>query len=393
MKRPTILAFSSWYLPGFKAGGPIRAVANTVRHLRQLFRFRIVTRDRDLGDSAPFPGLTVRDWNETGEAKVMYLGPRDGSLGMLRSIVRDARPDLLYLNSFFDPVFTLRPLLLRRMGLISRQLPLIIAPRGELAHAALSMKEAKKKAFLRIAKASGLYSGAVWQAGSRSEAADIVRIFGNGIRVEIVPDLPPWTHPSGGNMNNRKKTAGHLRGVFLSRIAPIKNLDGALSILSDISGQVEFDIYGPVEDPLYWERCQRIIKRLPPNITVRYCGQIENSSVIGILSRYDLLFLPTRGESFGHVILEALLAGCPVLISDQTPWRGLEKKRAGWDVPLGDRGRFAAILRDLVSMDGEEYRQWSEEARRLAVSFCNDETLISATLALFSGALNSGRTA
>ena len=38
-----------------------------------------------------------------------------------------------------------------------------------------------------------------------------------------------------------------------------------------------------------------------------------------MFQEYDLLFLPTKGENFGHVILESMSAGTPVLISDTTP--------------------------------------------------------------------------
>lgn len=381
MKQPTILTFSSWYLPGYKAGGPIRTIANTVRHLERFFTFSVVTRDRDLGDNAPYAGIVGKTWIKTDGAMVIYLGPRDRSLRTLRAVIREIHPEILYLNSFFDPDFTIRPLLLRRIGLVEKNLPLIIAPRGELSPAALAIKPLRKKIFLALAKVIGLYDGAMWQAASPSEADDIRRVFGSGVHLVIAPDLPPFAEfPE----RTRNKEKGHLRAAFLSRIAPIKNLDGGLTMLAGVNGAVEYDIYGPIEAPSYWEECRRIAERLPSNVAVRYCGQVENSGVIELLSHYDVLFLPTRGESFGHVILEALIAGCPVLISDQTPWRGLEEKRAGWDISLNDRVRFTSVLQTLVSMDGEDHRQWSEGARKLAKTFCNDSERISATYALFA---------
>jgi glycosyltransferase involved in cell wall biosynthesis len=46
------------------------------------------------------------------------------------------------------------------------------------------------------------------------------------------------------------------------------------------------------------------------------------------------MVLPTYNENFGYVILEALLAGCPVILSDQPPWRDLEARQVGWTIPL-----------------------------------------------------------
>lgn len=381
--KPTILTFSSWYLPGYKAGGPIRTVTNTVRHLERFFRFRVVTRDRDLGDGAPYAGIVTKTWIKTDGAIVIYLGPRERSLRTIRAVIREVHPEILYLNSIFDRAFTIRPLFLRRIGLVEKNLPVVIAPRGELSPAALAIKPMRKRIFLAVAKAIGLYGGAVWQAASPSEAEDIRRVFGSGVHLAIAPDLPPIAGSHEPNPKNRSKEKGRLRAAFLSRISPIKNLDGALTILAGVNGAVEYDIYGPIEDSSYWEACREVAERLPSNITVRYRGQVENSGVIELLSQYDVLFLPTRGESFGHVILEALIAGCPVLISDRTPWKALEEKRAGWDINLHDRERFASVLQTLVSMDGADHLQWREGARKLAKTFCHDPERISATYALF----------
>jgi glycosyltransferase involved in cell wall biosynthesis len=74
--------------------------------------------------------------------------------------------------------------------------------------------------------------------------------------------------------------------------------------------------------------------------------------------------LPSRGENFGHVIAEALAAGCPTVISDRTPWRALRESRAGWDLPLDDLAGFHRAIETLVQMDANEHREWSDGARR-----------------------------
>ena len=69
---------------------------------------------------------------------------------------------------------------------------------------------------------------------------------------------------------------------------------------------------------------------------------MQNDEVLSALSGHDLFFLPTLGENYGHVIHEALLSGSQVLLSDQTPWRGLTEAGLGWDLPLEGKGAFAA---------------------------------------------------
>ncbi len=56
-KKKVILCFVSYYLPGFKSGGPLRTIANMVDHLAPDFDFWIVTRDRDLGDAHGYENI------------------------------------------------------------------------------------------------------------------------------------------------------------------------------------------------------------------------------------------------------------------------------------------------------------------------------------------------
>ena len=97
----------------------------------------------------------------------------------------------------------------------------------------------------------------------------------------------------------------------------MKNLDFAIAVLAAINGGVNFNVFGPIEDRLYWADCQRLAERLPGNVRLRYRGLVKPDEVAQVLERHHLFFLPTRGESFGHAIVESLMAGCPVLISDQ----------------------------------------------------------------------------
>ncbi|MEM4235287.1 MAG: glycosyltransferase, partial [Candidatus Methanomethylicaceae archaeon] len=238
----------------------------------------------------------------------------------------------------------------------------------------MALKPKRKALYLKISTSLGLYRDIVWHASSHYEAEDIRRalqlsdhatiIVTNPLSIEanahsscsltkilVASDTPGvvWFSPYGGRF--RSKTPGQLDVVFLSRIARMKNLDGALWYLRGLHGQVRFDIYGPIEDAAYWEQCRRLIAQLPANVQVSYCGEVPHEAVLSTLASYHLFLLPTRGENFGHVIHEALSAGCPVLISDRTPWRDLERLGVGWDLPLEEPERFCAILQRCVDMD------------------------------------------
>jgi glycosyltransferase involved in cell wall biosynthesis len=377
------------YLPGYKAGGPLRTLVNMVERLGDDFEFKIVALDRDLGDTKPYPGIKVDTWNKVGKADVFYMSPGMLSLGGFKKILCSTEYDVVYLNSFFAPYFTIKPLLLRRFRLIPDK-PLILAPRGEFSAGALGLKKTKKQLYMLAANVLGLYHDIVWQASSEHEDTDIRRLLGTDVNVVIAPDLAPLVPVADELSPKGEKKRGSLRILFLSRIARMKNLDSALKILEGVKGKIQFDIYGPLEDSMYWAECQKIIERLSPNIEIRFCDRLSHQVVPRVMRSYDLFFLPTLGENFGHVILEALCAGCPVLLSDQTPWRNLGKKGVGWDVPLDEPDTFRNILQRCIDMDHAEYQRWSERAREYGLQVSRDEKTVESNRQLFLNTLKKG---
>ena len=380
--KQSIFIFTGYYLPGYKAGGPIRTIANMVDRIGDEFEFKIVTLDRDYDDTKPYPGVRIEGWNRVGKADVFYMSPGMHSLKEFKKVLCSTECDVIYLNSFFSPHFTIKPLFLRRLGLIPDK-PLILAPRGEFSPGALGLKSLKKRGYLLAAKAFGLYRGVVWQTSSSHEEADIRRWFGRDVPVVVAPDLPPVIHPADDLPPKSEKSEGCLKIVFLSRISRMKNLDGALKMLSGLKGKVEFNISGPMEDKIYWAECRKIIGSLPENIEVRYCGSVEHDKVGAVMRGHDIFFLPTLGENFGHVILEAFCAGCPILISDQTPWRDLEEKGVGWDLPLNKPEIFQEVLQRCVDMKNKEHVKWSESAKEYGLQVTKNDGVVEQNRRLF----------
>lgn len=389
LSRPRILVFSASYLPGYKGGGPIRSIANLVARLGSEFDFWIVTADRDVGDREPYPGIRPDTWTEVGDAHVMYLSPAGQSMAALCRLLRNTNYEVLYLNSFFSPVFSIKPLVLRALGLVPWT-PLVLAPRGELCEGALRLKITKKKAYILFARSLRMHRGVIWAATSQEEAEAIRRHLGHKATVIEAPNIPP---PHDANhmpvVPATDKAPGLLKVVFLARISPKKNLRGALEVLAGVKGQVEFDIYGPIEDGHYWAECQRVIDTLPGNVVVRYCGPLPHEQVGAVLSQYHLFFLPTLSENFGHGIFEALLAGRPVLISDRTPWRGLTAQGGGWDLSLEHPEAFRAALQKCVEMNAAEFDAMCRRAREYALAYIRDDAAVKLNRALLSFALDS----
>lgn len=381
--KPKVVAFVGIYLPGFKGGGPIRTIKNTIDHLSDKFSFYVLTRDRDLGDVIPYANVKLDCWIKNKNCSIYYLPSNEPRFFKIRRIVLDVKPDIIYLNSFFDPKFTITPLLLRRLGLISKRIPVIIAPRGEMSPNALKLKNTKKFLYMFFAKMIGLYKGLIWQASSVYEKNDIQKSMRNNCSVFVTPNLPPKLNEKSKETFYKEKSDTCLDILFVSRIVKNKNLDYALEILKRVRANVRFNIYGILEDKVYWEYCSKIIDEMPSNILVKYCGSLSHNEVVTAMSQHDLFFFPTQFENYGHVILEAFLAGCPVLISDRTPWRNLEQYGVGWDISLDKRNRFQEIIEKCAHMDRGTFRNHSDKAREYGAHIVNGQDSIKKNLSLF----------
>lgn len=386
MSRPVVLTFARYCLPGYKAGGPVRSLANLTSRLSDEFDFRVVCSDRDLGDDTPYPGLATDTWLDTGTMRLRYLAPESQGLHALRTLLRATPHDLLYLNSFFDPTFTALPLLARCLD--DKGAPLLIAPRGEFSPGALGLKRWKKQLYLFALRHSGLISGAHWHASGEHEAQDIRHATGAlPTHILVAPNLS--VAPASTSVEPPKETAGPLRVLFLSRISPMKNLHFALTVLARVDARVHFTICGPVSDITYWQDCRVAMTDLPPHVSVDVRGTISPEEVSGEMARHDLFFLPTLGENYGHAIAEALCAGTPVLISDRTPWRDLARNGLGNDLPLSDEAAFVRAINDCARLSPGERAQRRERIRTATAELLGDAKIEQANRRMLLHALGA----
>jgi len=385
---PKIFVLIDFYLPGYKAGGPLRTISNMVERLGDRFEFVILTRDRDVKDTVPYPSVKVSNWNRVGKARVYYTSSDSWSLSTISRLIKNESPDVIYLNSFFSRV-SLMFLLLRWLKTIAN-IPVILAPRGEFSSGALALKAFKKQFHIWLALKLNLYRDLIWHASSAIEEQDVHTVIGPDCTVHIASDIPDQKLLRDDLLVQKpKKTAGEVRFVFLSRISPKKNLRQALEMLRGSSGQITLDIYGPLEDAHYWQDCMKIITAMPNDVKITYQGLLSHEKVAETLLQYHFLLLPTLGENFGHVILEALAAGCPVLISDQTPWMDLAAKEVGWDLSLSNLGRWRGVLQQCIDMDETVYRNLSQSAREFARNWISSSDGERKTIALFRRAMES----
>lgn len=381
-RKPKVVILVAYYIPAFKAGGPIRSIAGIVNNLSDELDFFIITKDRDSGDSKSFNNIKLGDWNETENARIYYLKPSERSFIFLKRLIESIDYDVLYLNSFFSTTFSIKPLILRKLKLIKSR-PVILAPRGELSRGALNIRKYKKTIYIVLCKLVGLHRGVVWHASNESEKHEIQRLIYKNATIHIAPNLSAIKLNKTSGKNIPRKYMGELKLIYISRVNRKKNLLYALECLLNLDENIQYDIYGYIDDYQYWKSCRSFLSKLPSNINVDYKGIIDNDDVINTLNNYHLLFLPTQGENFGHIILESFLAGCPVLISDQTPWQNLEEKKAGWSIPLLKIERFREILKICANMNHDEFSKLRKSAYKFGEKIYKDKNVLLSNKKLF----------
>jgi glycosyltransferase involved in cell wall biosynthesis len=375
-----ILVFIDWYLPGYKAGGPVRSMANMIACLKENYQFHVVCLNTDYLEKTPYPEIRTGEWNKLSENEfVCYIPENELSVKLVKKVIAEKDYELVYINGIYSFYFSILPLIYSKRLKIQK---IVVAPRGMFSQQAFTAKKLKKKLFLAFARISGLYKNIVFHVTSKSEEIDILKLKPGNAGVILLPNLPPVAKTS--IKENTGKQKGELKLVSIARISPEKNTLFALQVLKEkpYQGKIFLDLYGPVYDKPYWKKCLEVISAMPENISVVYKGTVINSQVEETLRNYHFLFLPSAGENFGHSILESFIAGVPVIISNLTPWKNLEEKGLGWDYEL-NKDLFASAIRKSLDMTEQSYRVLKISTTNFAAEITDMRALVDSYKSFF----------
>jgi glycosyltransferase involved in cell wall biosynthesis len=357
--KTKLLIFCDWYAPAFKAGGPIRSIVNLVERFKSQYDIYVFTSDRDINDKKPFRNITADQWLQQEGYQIWYYSPGTMSFKKVKDVIAEINPDRIYLNSMFSNM--IKPIM---VGYSSGKI--IIAPRGMLRSSALSVKPIRKFFYLWFLRMMGIDRYLIFHSTGEDESRDIKRFFPAAKKIVIAPNLPVAVS---NQLMEIKKPTGQLRIIFVGRLHPIKKLDFLLDALAKVRGNIKLDIFVTKEDKEYWARCKKMIGKLQFRFEITTYVGLPYHKIKLLLEKAHLFALPTEGENFGHAIFEALAVGCPVLISDQTPWQGLRAKKAGVELPLTDQSRFTEVIQEFVDMSDEAWQEYRQGAWSLATSY------------------------
>ena len=377
MDKKKILISIDWFLPGTNSGGPVRSYINMIHHLGSYHDFYIMTRDTDYCSDVVYPTVKSNAWNQIdAHTNVYYFSNDQLNIKNITKVITEYDFDVVYINGMYSWYFSIIPLWLMRA-----QKNVIIAARGMLNTQAFSVKKRKKQFFLKIANWLKLYKNVTFHATNEDESKQIDKHIDYYNNILIAPNLP---RKNEGENIEKKKLSEVTTFVNIARISIEKGTLKMIEAFTNVDRTVQLDIYGQIYDEDYWNRCQSVMEKLPAHVDIKYKGVLPSEDVLQTLTKYNYFILLSEGENFGHAILEGLMAGCPVIISENTPWKNLEQKKIGWDVSTELPENIANTIEQASTMSGEDYQIWSQNAIKFSKEFSNNPELIRLNLALFS---------
>lgn len=136
----------------------------------------------------------------------------------------------------------------------------------------------------------------------------------------------------------------------------------AFEIVNEKFPDAKLNVIGDIPFPENYAKLQEKTK----NNIVKYENLHDISSV---LKKTSLYVHPGRGETFGVSILEAMLAGVPSLVSNETGAKeAVRKVRKDFVLPL-DSGKIAGKITEYFELKESEKKELSKKSRKEASGF------------------------
>lgn len=252
--------------------------------------------------------------------------------------------DVVHVHGLFNPVSSLSILLARRA-----RVPVVVCPHGTLSRYTDEHRRtaAKRAYFAMIERANVVNASAIHftTETERVEAAWYGIDFARRGYVIAPPYLPPRLSKRRRDDGNRPATV-----IFLSRIHAVKNIPGLLHAWKFVLAEepaAKLLIVGPGNRDLVGA-LESLAVTLGIQQSVTFRGFVAGAEKDALLAAATLLALPSHHENFGLVVLEAVAAGLPVVISPAVQLAPfVEQNRVGVVAPA-EPSRFGRAIVDVL---------------------------------------------
>lgn len=231
------------------------------------------------------------------------------------------------------------------------RVPYIIAPRGMLVADLIARKSTwPKRIWLSLFARRDVEEAAAVHVTAESEAQDVRQLGLKPRRIDIVEngiDLPAVAAPGidGTPSASTQGTAPYV--LFLGRINWKKGLDRLIKALERVEG-LDLVIAG-YDDDGYRRTIEQQIAQAGLERHVRFVGPVEGEAKWDLIRGALCLALTSYHENFGIAVVEAMAAGCPVIVSEEVGLSGTVRSAACGIVCSGEPQDTSAALKQLLA--------------------------------------------
>jgi len=278
--------------------------------------------------------------------------------------------DIIHIVGLYDLIGPVIAWYARRHGI-----PYVVEPSGMLIPIVRSF--ALKRIYHALLGLSMLAGAAQVIATSDQEKSEMVRsgidpdrIFNrrNGV------DLSEFDHPE--EPGKFRRSIGLERDtpllIYLGSLVPKKSVDLLIRAFTSLPcSEAHLALVGPDEGGSYSHYLQELADAPKVRGRVTFTGSLYGADKVAALRDADILVLPSRNENWGIVVVEAIAAGTPVIITDRCGVAPYVHGRAGLVVPHDEAAVRQAMAR-LLS-DHTLYYQFKRNCKAVARELSWDE--------------------
>jgi glycosyltransferase involved in cell wall biosynthesis len=306
------------------------------------------------------------------------------STGLLQWLWQHAGDyDIAHIHALFSPISSAAATVCRW-----RSLPYLLRPLGTLDPADLQKKRRLKQLYAAVLERPNLAGAASIHFTSQQEA-EVSHRFGVNtpgvvlpLGVTPLPDLPEQE-----NVRDRYGIPpARPILLFMSRLDPKKGLDLLLPALEQLKAEdLCFHLLlcgANPQDRAYEQAIRQRFADSTVGDRVTATGYVSGEDKIALIQAADVFVLPSYYENFGIAVAEAMLAGLPVVISDQVYiWPEIQAGDAGW-VCSCNVDALADSLRAALKDPAERQRR-GQQARQVAQTHYSWAAIAQKTLRIY----------
>ncbi len=293
--------------------------------------------------------------------------------------------DLLHLHSLFSFPTAIAGYYARRY-----KKPYLIEPNGTLDVYCMQRHYIRKRVYLEFFERKNINGARFIYCVSISEKKEIER-FRFHTKCVVIP-AGVLDEPKGIEEDARKKGAGLKTILFLSRIDPKKGLGLLFRAIKQLKAKrkdFRLVIAGSGSDS-YVASIHKQTLQEGLSDSVSFLGEVTGEQKRAILHAADIFVLPSYRENFGLAVVEAMAAGCPVVISDQVAIHPeVDQYGAGKVVRLKSEDLLQAL--DELLSDQDVRIKMGENAQRLVKERFDVKENVKKLVTVYEGMLSGKR--